>query len=411
VTGGLTRVASAVIIALRAVRRNKLRAALTILGITIGIAAVVTVTALATGARENINNSISNMGSNALIVFARSVRASGARTGASGSRLSELDSVALVRDSTSIKAAAPFLRAGGQVIYEGQNTKPSIIGSRMSYFEIRNWKVTNGETWSATAESVSEKVVVIGSQTAQDLFGSQDPVGRTVRIGRHPYRVLGVLEEKGPSPFGQSQDDVVLMPITTMRSHVLVTRPNEIHAIMMSATSAETTERAKRQAESILRQRHRIEDGGEDDFIIRSQAEFRAMQDAIYGALSALLIGIAAISLVVGGIGVMNIMLVSVTERTREIGIRMAIGAREADILTQFLLEALTLATLGGLVGTAFGYGIILAFSKALDWSMKLEPTALAVALGTSSVIGLVFGFFPARRAARMDPVQALGRE
>jgi len=410
VTGGLTRVVSAVVIALRAVRRNKLRAALTILGITIGIAAVVTVTALATGARENINSQISNLGSNALIVFARSVRASGARTG-QGSRLSELDSAALVRDSTSIRAAAPFLRAGGQVIYEGQNSKASIIGSRVSYFEIRNWKVTNGELWSATAESVSEKVVVIGVQTAKDLFGSLDPVGRTVRIGRHPYRVIGVLEEKGPSPFGQSQDDIVLMPITTMRSHILVTRPFEIHAIMMSATSAETTERAKRQAESILRQRHRIEDGGEDDFIIRSQAEFRAMQDAIYGALSALLIGIAAVSLVVGGIGVMNIMLVSVTERTREIGIRMAIGAREADILTQFLLEALTLATLGGLVGTAFGYGIILAFSAALDWSMKLEPTALAIALGTSSVIGLVFGFFPARRAARMDPVQALGRE
>ena len=410
-TGSLTRVVSAVVIALRAVRRNKLRAALTILGITIGIAAVVTVTALATGARENINNQISNLGSNALIVFARSVRASGARTAQTGSRLSELDSAALVRDSTSIKAAAPFLRAGGQVIYEGQNSKPSIIGSRMSYFEIRNWKVTNGELWSTTAESVSEKVVVIGVQTAEDLFGSLDPVGRTVRIGRHPYRVIGVLEEKGPSPFGQSQDDIVLMPITTMRSHILVTRPFEIHAIMMSATSAETTERAKRQAESILRQRHRIDEGGEDDFIIRSQAEFRAMQDAIYGALSALLIGIAAVSLVVGGIGVMNIMLVSVTERTREIGIRMAIGAREADILIQFLLEALTLATLGGLVGTALGYGIILAFSKALDWSMKLEPTALAVALGTSSVIGLVFGFFPARRAARMDPVQALGRE
>jgi putative ABC transport system permease protein len=410
VTGGLTRVVSAVVIALRAVRRNKLRAALTILGITIGIAAVVTVTALATGARENINSQISNLGSNALIVFARSVRASGARMGQS-SRLSELDSAALVRDSTSIKAAAPFLRAGGQVIYEGQNSKASIIGTRVSYFEVRNWKVTNGEVWSATSESVSEKVVVIGVQTAKDLFGSLDPVGRTVRIGRHPYRVVGVLEEKGPSPFGQSQDDIVLMPITTLRSHILVTRPFEIHAIMMSATSAETTERAKRQAESILRQRHRIEDGGEDDFIIRSQAEFRAMQDAIYGALSALLIGIAAVSLVVGGIGVMNIMLVSVTERTREIGIRMAIGAREADILTQFLLEALTLATLGGLVGTAFGYGIILAFSAALDWSMKLEPTALAIALGTSSVIGLVFGFFPARRAARMDPVQALGRE
>jgi len=340
------------------------------------------------------------------------VRASGARTASqSGSRLSELDSAALVRDSTSIRAAAPFLRAGGQVIYEGQNTKPSIIGTRMSYFEIRNWKVTNGEIWSSNAENVSEKVAVIGVQTAKDLFGSLDPVGRMIRIGRHPYRVIGVLEEKGPSPFGQSQDDIVLMPITTMRSHILVTRPFEIHAIMMSATSAETTERAKRQAESILRQRHRIEDGGEDDFLIRSQAEFRAMQDAIYGALSALLIGIAAVSLVVGGIGVMNIMLVSVTERTREIGIRMAIGAREADIMTQFLLEALTLATVGGLVGTGFGYGIIVAFSKALDWSMKLEPTALVIALGTSSVIGLVFGFFPARRAARMDPVQALGRE
>jgi putative ABC transport system permease protein len=402
---------SAVIIAMRAVRRNKLRASLTILGITIGITAVVTVTALADGARSNINNQISNLGSNALIVFARSVRSSGVKNAASGSRLSELDSAALVRDSTSIRAAAPFLRSGGQIVYEGQNTKASIIGSRLSYFEIRNWKATKGELWSPTAESVSEKVVVIGTQTATDLFGSQDPVGRTIRIGRHPYRVVGVLEEKGPSPFGQSQDEVVVMPITTLRSHILVTRPFEVHGLMLSATSPETTDRAKAQAESILRQRHKIADGGEDDFVIRSQAEFRAMQDAIFGLLSLLLVGIAAISLVVGGIGVMNIMLVSVTERTREIGIRMAIGAREADIRTQFLLEALVLATAGGLIGTAFGYGAILGFSKALDWSMQLEPRSLAIALGTSSVIGLVFGFFPARRAARMDPVQALGRE
>jgi putative ABC transport system permease protein len=407
----LTRLLSSVLIALRAVRRNKLRAALTILGITIGVAAVVTVTALASGARESVNSQISNLGSNALIVFARSARASGVRNAAAGSRLSELDVAALTRESTSIKSAAPFLRSGGQVIFENQNAKPSIIGTRVSYFEIRSWKPMKGEIWSAASESVSEKIAVIGSQTAKDLFGSIDPVGRMIRIGRHQYRVLGVLEEKGPSPFGQSQDEIVLIPITTMRSHILVTRPFEVHAIMMSATSGETTERAKRQAESILRQRHRIAEGDEDDFIVRSQAEFRAMQDAIYGALSALLIGIAAVSLVVGGIGVMNIMLVSVTERTREIGIRMAIGAREADILVQFLLEALVLATAGGLVGTAFGYGAIFAFSKALDWSMKLEPASLAIALGTSSVIGLVFGFFPARRAARMDPVQALGRE
>jgi len=407
----LTRILSALLIALRAVQRNKLRAALTILGITIGVAAVVTVTALASGARESVNTQISNLGSNALIVFARSARPSGVRNAAAGSRLSELDVTALVRESTSIGSAAPFLRSGGQVIYESRNAKPSIIGTRVSYFDIRNWKVTNGDIWSPSSESVSEKVTVIGSQTAKDLFGSIDPVGRSIRIGRHHYRVLGVLEEKGPSPFGQSQDEIVLIPITTMRSHILVTRPFEVHAIMISATSAETTERAKTQTEAILRQRHRIEEGGEDDFIVRSQAEFRAMQDAIYGALSGLLVSIAAVSLVVGGIGVMNIMLVSVTERTREIGIRMAIGAREGDILVQFLLEALVLATAGGLVGTACGYGAIFAFSQALDWSMKLEPTSLAIALGVSSVIGLVFGFFPARRAARMDPVQALGRE
>ncbi|HSN96692.1 MAG TPA: ABC transporter permease [Candidatus Nanopelagicales bacterium] len=408
---GLARLLSAVVIALRAVRRNKLRAALTILGITIGIAAVVTVTSLATGARERVSKQISGLGSNALIIFARSARASGVRNAAEGSRLSELDAQALTRESTSIRYAVPFLRSAGQVVYEGQNVNHSMIGTRLDYFAVRNWKIEEGESWGMAAESISERVVVIGSQTATDLFGSLDPIGRTLRIGRHTFRVIGVLEEKGPSPFGQSQDEIVVMPITTMRSFVLATRPYETHAIMMSATAEDTTDRAKRQAESILRQRHHIAEGDEDDFVVRSQTEFRAMQDAIYGALSALLISIAAVSLVVGGIGVMNIMLVSVTERTREIGVRMAIGAREADILTQFLLEALVLATLGGIVGSAVGYCAIVAFEKALDWPMKLEPAALALALGVSTGIGLVFGFFPARRAARMDPVQALGRE
>ncbi|MFO0586728.1 MAG: ABC transporter permease [Polyangiaceae bacterium] len=407
----LLRFMSGVAIAVRAVMRNKLRAALTILGITIGVAAVVTVTALASGARSSINDQISGLGSNALIIFPRSARASGVRSLQSGSRLSEFDAEALVRESTSIKAATPFLRASGTVIYEGQNAKASIIGARLSYFEIRNWKTARGEVWTAASEALGEKVIVIGTETARELFGSSDPVGRMVRIGQHPYRVLGVLEEKGPSPFGQSQDEIVLMPITTISSHILVTRRGDTHAILMSATSEETTERAKKQAEAILRDRHRIGDKDEDDFMVRSQAEFRQMQDAIFGALSALLIGIATISLVVGGIGVMNIMLVSVTERTREIGIRMAIGAREMDILVQFLMEALALATLGGIVGSTLGYLMILGFGAALGWPMKLEPTSLALALGVSTTIGLVFGFFPARRAARMDPVTALGRE
>jgi putative ABC transport system permease protein len=411
VIGSAGRVVSALVMALRSVRRNKLRAGLTILGITIGVAAVVTVIALGRGARESVNDQISNLGSNALMVFPRSARPSGVRATGQGSRLSELDCEALVRESTSILMAAPFMRSAAQVVYEGTNANPTVVGTRLAYFEIRNWKVQKGTLWSASAEALSEQVVVIGSQTALDLFGSADPVGHTVRIGRHPYRVLGVLEEKGQSPFGQSQDEIVLMPISTQRSHLLFTRPHETHAVLFNATSAETTERAKRQAEQILRQRHRIKEGDEDDFIVRSQAEFQAMQDAIYGALSALLIGIAAVSLVVGGIGVMNIMLVSVAERTREIGIRMAIGAREWDIMSQFLIEALVLAILGGMVGTAVGYGAIVAFRTALEWPMKLEIGSLVLAVGVSSVIGLVFGFFPARSAARMDPVHALGRE
>ena len=407
---GLSRVFSAIAIAMRAVLRNKLRAALTILGITIGIAAVVTMTALGDGARSKINGQITGLGSNALIVFPQSARASGART-TGGSKLSESDCQALERESTSIKAAVPFLRASAQVVYEGQNAKAEVIGSRIAYLQVRNWNLQSGEPWTTSAENVSEKIAVIGAGTAKELFGTMDPVGRWIRIGRHPYRVLGVLEEKGPSPFGRSQDDVVIMPITTMRSHVRFTRPGETDAIMMSATSPETTDRAKKQAEEILRQRHRIREGEEDDFLIRTQAEFQQMQDSIYGVLSLLLVGIAAVSLVVGGIGVMNIMLVSVTERTREIGIRMAIGAREMDILVQFLVESLVLATLGGIVGTTIGYGAIVGLGAALDLPMKLAPQALAVALGTSTAIGLVFGFFPARRAARMDPVQALGRE
>ena len=407
----LGRILSSVVIALRAVRRNTLRAGLTILGITIGVAAVVTVTALGRGARESVSAQISNLGSNALIVFPRSARPSGLRNAAAGSRVSELDCPALVQESTSIRLCAPFLRAGGQVIYENQNTSPTIVGTRLSYFEVRSWKVAKGEAWSTTSESVSEKVVVLGVETAKSLFGSVDPVGKTIRIGRYPFTVLGVLEEKGQSPFGNSQDEIVLMPITTMRSHILFTRANDAHALLMSATTPETTERAKTQAEGILRQRHRIKEGDEDDFMVRSQSEFRQMQDAIFGALSTLLIAIAAVSLVVGGIGVMNIMLVSVAERTREIGIRMAIGAREGDIMVQFLVEALVLAMIGGLVGTGIGYGAIVAFAGLLDWPMKLELGSLALAGGVSTAIGVVFGFFPARSAAKLDPVQALGRE
>ncbi|MFO0618388.1 MAG: ABC transporter permease [Polyangiaceae bacterium] len=406
----LQRILTSVFLALRAVRRNKLRAGLTTLGITIGVAAVVTVTALATAARANVAAQVQALGTNALMVFPRSSKPSGARLDAS-SRLSELDVKAMVRESTSIALAAPFLRGSGTIVYEGQNATPTIVGTRLDYFAIRNWKAKSGSLWTPVSENIADKVAVIGTATAKTLFGSLDPIGRTVRVGRFPFEIIGVLEEKGQSPFGQSQDEILVVPITTMRGTISNARPNETHAIIFSATSAETTSSAQRQAEGILRERHRIQPGQEDDFVVRSQAEFQALQDTIFGALTMLLIGIAAVSLVVGGIGVMNIMLVSVAERTREIGIRMAIGAREADIMVQFLVEALVLAFLGGLIGTTLGLLAIHGFGSALSWEMKLEPQSLLMALVTSTTIGLVFGYLPARRAARLDPVQALGRE
>ena len=408
----LYRIFASIWIALRMVQRNKLRAGLTVIGITIGIAAVVTMTALGKGARSSVSASVSSLGSNMLIVFPQSGRSSGAKNNASGARLSELDGEALVRESTSIRLAAPFMRAGAQAVYEGQNTKTSVIGSRLSYFEVRNLKVVKGDKWTTASESVGEKVVLIGNTTAHDLFGTGDPIGRSIRVGKYPYQVIGLLEEKGNSPFGEDQDQIVLMPITTLRTHVLASaRPTDVHGIMLSATSEETTGRALKQATEILRQRHHIPEGDEDDFVVRTQAELQSLQQGIFGALSLLLVAIAGISLLVGGIGVMNIMLVSVTERTREIGIRMAIGAREADIMIQFLAEAIALALAGGLVGTAFGYAAILGLSAALGWSMTLDQGSLVVALVVSSVIGLVFGFFPARRAAKLDPVTALARE
>ncbi len=404
------RIFASLALGLRSVARNKLRAGLTTLGITIGIAAVVTVTSLAQSARNAVTAQVSALGNNALLVFPRSSRSSGARDNV-GSKLSELDGRALVRDSTSISAAAPFLRASAVAVYEGENANTSVIGTKLDYLTIRSWKLDSGEAWTTNAEGVGEKVVLIGKETAKQLFGSADPVGHEIRIGRFYYQVLGVLEEKGQSPFGQNQDEVVIMPINTMRSSVIRTRPGEVHGLLFNSTSAETTKRAQTQAEQILRDRHKIAEGEEDDFMVRSQAEFQKLQETIFGTLTLLLVGVATISLIVGGIGVMNIMLVSVTERTREIGIRMAIGAREADILTQFLLESLVLATLGGILGTAFGLLAVTGFGKALGWEMRIDPSSLLVALGVSSGIGLLFGFLPARRAAKLDPIKALGRE
>ena len=398
--------------ALRAILRSPMRASLTVLGILIGVAAVITVTALGSGARENVSGQIQAIGSNFVIVFPQAIPASGAH-GAQGSgmRLTEDDGRAILNESTSVVAVAPALRSMVQIVSGDQNWATSVIGTTLPYFQVRNWAVARGALWEAHDEVVKSKVVVLGSTVARNLFGAEDPVGRTVRLGRYPYRVLGVLATKGEAPFGGDQDDAVIMPSSSFRSRIMRTPPGFAGALMASARSTDATDRAVHQIDAILRQRHHIDDGRDPDFVIRTQKEFAEMQDRIYGILTLLLVFVAAISLIVGGIGVMNIMLVSVTERTREIGIRMAIGAREADSRTQFLAEAVVLSVLGGLAGVAVGALATGLLQRLLEWHMTLAVRPIAISIGVSAAVGIAFGFFPARRAARLDPIEALRHE
>jgi putative ABC transport system permease protein len=398
--------------ALRAVARSPLRASLTVLGILIGVSAVVTVTALGAGARENVSRQIQAIGSNFIIVFPQAAQASGAHGAlGSGMRLTEDDGRAILDESTSVAAIAPALRASVQIVYGDQNWSTNVVGSTLSYFQVKSWAVDRGSTWDARDEVVKSKVVVLGETVAKNLFGGQDPVGKSVRLGRYPYRVLGVLAIKGEAPFGGDQDDVVVMPSSSFRARVMRTPPGFAGALMASARSPDAVDGAVRQMDGILRQRHHIAEGGDADFVIRTQKEFAELQDRIYTLLTNLLVFVAGVSLVVGGIGIMNIMLVSVTERTREIGIRMAIGAREADVRAQFLLEAITLAVLGGLAGVGTGALATAALGRLLDWPMSLSPRPVAISIVVSAAIGIAFGFFPARSAARLDPIEALRHE
>jgi putative ABC transport system permease protein len=399
-------------LALRAIRRNVLRSSLTILGILIGIAAVVIVTALGEGARAHVTEQVQSFGSNFIIIFPQSSSASGAKGKQGvGARLTEDDGRAILRESVSVGALAPALRSRAQVVAENKNVSTSVIGTTLPFFGVRSWGISKGQAWTVHDEAVKAKLCVIGTTVREKLFGSEDPIGRSVRIGRYAYRITGILESKGEAPFGGDQDDIVIMPLSSMRSRVMKTAPGFAGVLMVSATALETTDRAVMQIESILRQRHRVAEGSEPDFVIRTQKEFQAMQTLIYGVLTLLLIGIAAISLIVGGIGIMNIMLVSVTERTREIGIRMAIGAREGDIRSQFLIEAVVLSLVGGMAGVLFGMVTTAALAKLLEWPMSVSTTALVVSVSSSAFTGITFGFFPARRAAKLDPIVALRHE
>jgi putative ABC transport system permease protein len=393
-------------LALSAIARNPTRAALTVLGILIGITAVVVVTALAESTSAAIAGKIDSIASNALFVSPQPVQASGAKSKFVG-RLTENDARAIAREAVSVQEVAPYLQTTAQVVYGDKNVQTTVIGTTRSYYPIRRYSIDKGDNWTESDELFKTKVCTIGNTVAVALFGNEDPVGRTIRIGRSPYRVVGRLTPRGSGTFGEDQDDRIMMPIGSFRSRVMHTSPGRADQIMVSATSDQVVDRAKAQIQGILRQRHKVQ-GARDDFEIRSQADMRATTDTIMATLSLLGIAVAGISLLVGGVGVMNIMLVSVAERTREIGIRMSIGARERDILVQFLVEAIVLTLIGGVLGIVAGGGISFGVGRVLDLPMAPSAKAIAVAVGVSVAIGTAFGFLPALRAAKLDPIAAL---
>jgi putative ABC transport system permease protein len=395
-------------IAVRALLGSRLRSLLTALGILIGTAAVVVVVALGTGARERIGAEISNIGNNLLFAFSRSGARSGARV--TQTSLTESDAEAIRRDATAVAAVTVWSTVNTRIHSEFDDHKTGVMGIDEHYFRVRGYTMAEGRNFSPSEERSKAKVVVIGKTARKALFGEESPVGHYVRIGRHAYRVIGELTEKGRSSF-EDQDDRVLMPISTWRARISPARGGRVHLIMASARTSAHTDMARRQMEAILRERHDLAEGEPNDFEVRTQDGFRQAQDEILDMVTTLLLSVAAVALFVGGVGVMNIMLVGVAERTREIGVRMALGARQGDVLLQFLCESALLTLFGGILGVLTAAGIVRLLQATLGWSMKLDVAAVSVAIFTSLVVGVVFGLVPARRAARLDPIEALRHE
>jgi putative ABC transport system permease protein len=398
-------------VALRALARNKLRSFLTGLGVVIGVAAVIAMVAIGDGAKARVEATFASMGSNMLIVMSGSTSGGGAMGGAGTMpSLTWDDLKALQTELTAVKEAAPIMRSAAQIMSDDANWGTSVQGTSPEFLAVRAWPIALGEPFTQSDVDGGTKVALLGNTVVEKLYGaSANPVGQVIRVKNIPFTVVGVLGKKGQSPFGQDYDDVVLLPYTTFQQKIQGGLKSFIPGqIVVSAVSADATARAQSQIRALLRDRHRLAIGGEDDFTIRNLSEIASAQAEGTKTLTTLLAAIAAVSLLVGGIGIMNIMLVSVTERTREIGVRMAVGARSRDIQLQFLVEALTLSVAGGLVGVAMGLGLAGWMASSFGWSMLIRPDVILIAVGFSALVGVGFGFWPALKASRLDPITAL---
>ncbi len=407
-------------VALRALAKNKMRAGLTVLGIVIGVAAVILLVSIVQSAGQLVQDQLQAVGTNAVIIFPGSRKGSGARK-AIGSipTLCAADADAMAAECPAVLAATPLINAGGQVVAGNQNWSPDeILGVNVSYLTVRNWQIERGDFFTRSDIHSAAKVCVVGTTVADNLFQTRNCVGRSIRIKSIPFEVVGVLEPKGANLFGGDQDNIVLAPYTTIKKRIYGSTFNNVGVIFASACSANRIADAEEEVAELLRQRHRIRPGADDDFTIRDLGEIADTLKGITTVMSLLLGSIAGVSLIVGGVGIMNIMLVSVTERTREIGIRLAVGARSRDILRQFLLEAVVLSLLGGALGIALGIGAVVAatwvvnaFFSSTHWPLSISGGAIAVALAFSASVGMFFGYYPARKASRLDPIESLRYE
>ncbi len=400
----------AVKIALRGLRVNKMRSGLTMLGIIIGVAAVITMLAVGEGVRVALAKSISSLGTNLIIVLPGSTTSGGARTGTGNiSTLVSADADAIMTECSAVADAAPIVRGGAQVVYEDNNWSTSVLGTSEDYGEVRDLAVSRGRFLIRQDVDGRLKNCLIGATVADELFGGADPLGKVIRIKKVPFTVVGILEKKGQNPMGQDQDDTVLVPYTTAQRRLFGI--TYVNAIMVKARSLPLMDKAVEQVTALLHQRHRIPEGEDDDFSIRNLTEMLTMAETQTKIMTALLGSIASVSLIVGGIGIMNIMLVSVTERTREIGIRMAVGARGRDILLQFLVEASVLSMTGGVIGIIIGFLASAAIGHFSRFQPEVTVVSVALSFGFAAAVGVFFGFYPARKAAGMDPIAALRYE